>query len=68
MTFDGRWKLVLYHSHDIGELFDLKTDPGEFDNLFGRPEVANLQPGLVLRHVNAWAATVTPRGRRVSNA
>ncbi|MDF0595250.1 sulfatase [Psychromarinibacter halotolerans] len=68
MTFDGRWKLVLYHSHDIGELFDLQTDPGEFDNLFGKPEVAELQADLVLRHVNAWAATVTPRGRRVSNA
>jgi arylsulfatase A-like enzyme len=68
MTFDGRWKLVLYHSHGIGELFDLETDPGEFDNLFGRPELAEVQADLVLRHVNAWAATVTPRGERVSNA
>ncbi len=68
MTFDGRWKLALYHSHGIGELFDLDADPGEFDNLFGRPELAAKQAELVLRHVNAWAATVTPRGRRVSNA
>jgi len=68
MTFDGRHKLILYHSHDIGELFDLDTDPGEFDNLFDLPEVADLQARLILRHVNAWAATVTPRGRRVSNA
>ena len=68
MTFDGRYKLILYHSHAIGELFDLQTDPGEFDNLFGQPQVAALQADLVLRHVNAWAATVTPRGKRVSNA
>ena len=68
MTFDGRYKLVLYHSHGLGELFDLQEDPGEFDNLFGRPEIAALQADLVLRHVNAWAATAVPRGRRVANA
>ena len=42
MSFDGRYKLVLYHSHDIGELFDLEADPGEFENLFGKSELVSL--------------------------
>lgn len=68
MSYDGRYKLVIYHSHDIGELFDLKNDPGEFDNLFGMQEYAELQAKLILRHTNAWARTVVPRGKRVSFA
>jgi len=68
MSFDGRYKLVLYHSHNIGELFDLEADPGEFENLFGKSELASLQAELVLRHANAWAQTVVPRGKRVAFA
>ena len=68
MTFDGRWKLVIYHSHDIGELFDLQTDPGEFDNRFEDPELAELRCRLILRHLNAWATTMTAGARRVSHA
>ena len=55
MSYDGRYKLVIYHSHDIGELFDLKNDRGEFDNLFGMQEYAELQAKLILRHTNAGA-------------
>lgn len=68
MTFDGRWKLAIYHSHEIGELFDLRDDPGEFDDRFDDPPLAALRCRLVLRHLNAWARTVTPGTRRVSNA
>ncbi len=68
MTFDGRWKLIIYHSHDIGELFDLETDPGEFDNRFDDPDLTELRCRLILRHLNAWASTVTAGTRRVSNA
>lgn len=68
MTFDGRWKLVVYHSHGIGELFDLENDPGEFDNRFDDPELADLRCRLILRHLNAFASTVPAGTRRVSNA
>ena len=30
MYRDDRWKLVVYHSHDLGELYDLREDPHEF--------------------------------------
>ena len=37
----GRYKLVVYHRDELGELFDLENDPHEFDNLWDhsrRPE------------------------------
>ncbi len=34
MLRDDRYKLVVYHGHGIGELFDLERDPDEFDNLW----------------------------------
>lgn len=38
-----RFKLVAYHGHEVGELFDLETDPGEFDNLWDQPEYADIR-------------------------
>jgi hypothetical protein len=37
MVHDGRFKLVLYHGDDEGELFDLEEDPRESDNLYDHP-------------------------------
>ena len=34
MIFDGRYKLVIYHGHAVGELYDLQEDPHEFRNLW----------------------------------
>ncbi len=34
MLRDERYKLVVYHGHGLGELFDLDGDPGEFINLW----------------------------------
>jgi len=40
MVRTDRFKLVVYHGHDSGELFDLQEDPGEFENLWDRSEHA----------------------------
>ena len=68
MTFDGRYKLVIYHSHGIGELFDLRDDPGEFDNHFFDPAWRELRDRLVLRHLNRFARSLDAGVERVSNA
>ena len=39
MIRDERYKLVVYHGHEIGELFDLERDPDEFENLWDDPRV-----------------------------
>jgi arylsulfatase A-like enzyme len=37
MVRDARYKLVVYHGHGLGELYDLVEDPQEFDNLWDDP-------------------------------
>ena len=37
MLRDERFKLVIYHGHQLGELYDLLEDPSEFHNLFDDP-------------------------------
>ena len=53
MLFDGQYKLVVYHGHGLGELYDLATDPGEFANRWGDPAFAPLQLSLIQRAFDA---------------
>ena len=43
MIFDGRHKLVMYHGHEVGELYDLQEDPHEFRNLWNDLERMSLR-------------------------
>lgn len=49
MYFDGKWKLVRYHSAGLGELFDLIEDPREFVNLWDDPKARAVRDELLLR-------------------
>ena len=57
MVFDGRYQSVVYHGLGIGEIYDLETDPGEFDDLWDDPGGAGLKAELLHRHLDAVAAT-----------
>jgi arylsulfatase A-like enzyme len=46
MIYDGRFKLVVYHGHSVGELYDLRDDPHEFDNLWDDPDSASTKAAL----------------------
>ncbi|MGK6317344.1 sulfatase family protein [Neorhizobium sp. DT-125] len=53
MYFDGRYKLNLYHDAGEGELFDLKLDPEELNDLWTDQAYATLRNDLVLKHTAA---------------
>ena len=59
MVFDGRYKSVVYHGHREGELFDLKADPGEFNDLWPDPGALGLKFDRLKYHVDALAATIS---------
>jgi arylsulfatase A-like enzyme len=43
MLRNERYKLVVYHGHNIGELYDLIEDPEEFINLWDIPEMQTIK-------------------------
>ena len=47
MYRDARWKLTVYHSHGVGELYDLDEDPDEFVNLWNVPSLATTKLRLM---------------------
>ena len=55
MIRDERYKLVVYHGHGIGELFDLETDPYEFDNLWDDPAMTQIKLYLMQLSFDALA-------------
>jgi uncharacterized sulfatase len=50
---DEHYKLTVYYGRDYGELFDLKEDPGEINNLWHDPAYAELKAQLVWQLLQA---------------
>ena len=55
MLRDDRYKLVVYHGHKIGELFDLQEDPAEFNNLWDDPGHIEVKLRLMQQSFDALA-------------
>jgi arylsulfatase len=53
MYRDARYKLVVYHGHNLGELYDLEEDPEEFENMWDEPEAQPLKLDLMQRSFDA---------------
>lgn len=58
----GPHKLVVYHSLGLGELFDLKKDPNEHENLWDNPEFQELKNRLILESFNSHVNLTTDVG------
>lgn len=50
---DKRYKLTVYWGRDYGELFDLETDPGEYNNLWNDPDTRDLKADLTMKMLHA---------------
>ncbi|MGH2356193.1 MAG: sulfatase family protein, partial [Chloroflexota bacterium] len=53
MYRDRRWKVVVYHGLEIGELYDMERDPHEFDNLWNDPAHQSVKLDLLKRSFDA---------------
>ena len=47
MYRDERYKLCVYHGLDVGELYDMDSDPNEFENLWESPPHADVKHRLI---------------------
>ena len=59
-----RYKLVVYHRNNLGELFDLEKDPHEFENLWDDPAAAETKNQLLLESFNDHVMKTTDVGSR----
>jgi arylsulfatase A-like enzyme len=64
MYRDDRYKLSVYHGHGLGELYDLVTDPWEFDNLWDEPQHQELRHRLMYASFDSHVLLTTDVGSR----
>ena len=65
MYRDERYKLVVYHGNEYGELYDLDEDPNEFENLWERSDHALIKSDLLKRSFDATVQATDPGPRRI---
>lgn len=61
MCRDIRYKVVIYHTQQTGELYDLKEDPCEFENLWDRASHREIQTKLMMRIMDHYMNDLKPR-------
>ncbi|MFT5124080.1 MAG: arylsulfatase [Kiritimatiellia bacterium] len=62
MYRDAQYKLSMYHSHDLGELYDLAVDPWEFEDRWDSADHQATKHELIRRSFNAHVNLSTDMG------
>ena len=57
MVRTRRYKLVNYHGHGAGELFDMRKDLGEFNNLWDDPDHRKIKMDLMIKSYDLTVRT-----------
>jgi arylsulfatase A-like enzyme len=65
MLRTDRYKLVVYHGHEVGELYDLEADPDEFHNLWDDPAMQETKHALIKQLFDAVMLAVDEGVERV---
>lgn len=65
MYRDKRYKLVVYHGHEEGELYDLVDDPDEFHNLWNDSNMQDIKLDLLKRSFDASMVSMDRGPQRV---
>ena len=65
MYRDERYKLVVYHGHGLGELYDLVDDPHEFNNLWDDPALQARKLDLMQRSFDASMLALDTGPKRI---
>ena len=64
MYRDTRYKLVVYHSQGLGELYDLEEDPWEYRDLWNDPNHKDTRNRLILESFNSHVNLTTNVGSK----
>ena len=57
-----QYKLSMYHSHGLGELYDLSSDPWEFNDLWDSPQHQTVKHQLIQESFDAHVMLTTDMG------
>ena len=60
MVRSDRYKLVAVHGHEVGELYDLRKDPGETHNRWDDPAYRDVRFSMLKTLADRIAWTVDP--------
>jgi arylsulfatase A-like enzyme len=65
MMRTDRYKLIVYHGHEVGELYDLDEDPEEFHNRWDDPAMQETKHALIKQLFDAVMLAVDEGVERV---
>jgi arylsulfatase len=65
MIRTDHFKLVVYHDHEKGELFDMKNDPNEFTNLWDNPKFNKVRFMLMKKCFDSTVQSINAGPERI---